>query len=211
MKSKITTILVLLTLLFSCTVSKNAPLFKDFGETKKDSCVLYIVRGSSMLGAAVPWSVIIKKFNEKNGKFEKDFQFNGIWQNSYTPLVFKSNTLYSINFGATIVMFSGTPNSESIFKLTGFKTQTASIKGNSMMKSDDQSHFFLKKEQCYEFSNAIKDVDSYTNLSVKKNLLDAEFEILIPQKNSGLHDELRTLRLSGKRSKEVYDTFNKTF
>ncbi|MBP1631530.1 MAG: hypothetical protein H6Q15_2423, partial [Bacteroidetes bacterium] len=55
MKSKIITILVLSVLLFSCTVSRNAPVFKDYGEVGKDKCILYIVRGSSFYGGAVPW------------------------------------------------------------------------------------------------------------------------------------------------------------
>lgn len=211
MKSKITTILVLSILLFSCTVSRNAPLFKDYGEVKKDQCVLYVVRGSSFYGGAVPWAVIIKKYNENIGKFENDFQVNGVSQNSYTPLVLKSNTLYSITFGSTIVMFSGTPNSQSIFKLTGLKAKTAAIKGNSLMRSDNQSVFFLKKEQIYEWANSIKQAESYTNLGAKKSFLDAEFEILVPQKYSSLYEELQTLKMSGESSSYVDPTLNRNF
>ncbi len=211
MKSKISTILFSLVLLLSCTVSRNAPLFNNYGEVDKDSCVLYIVRGSSIYGGAVPWSVIIKKHNQSNGKFVNDFQIDGVYQNSYTPLVLKSNTLYTISFGSTIVMFSGTPNSQSIFKLTGIKNQTAVIKGNSIMRSDDQYVFNFKKEQIYEWDNTIKQAESYTNLSAKKSLLDAEFEILVPQKNSPLYDELQTLRISGKRALSVVPTLNRNF
>lgn len=211
MKSKILTTLVLSILLFSCTVSRNAPIFKDYGDVEKDKCVLYIIRGSSFYGGAVPWAVIIKKYNQNNGKFENDFQINGVYQKSYTPLVLKSNTLYTISVGSTIVMFSGTPNSQSIFKITGLKEQTAAIKGNSLMRSDDQSVFFFKKELIYEWANSIKQTESYTNLSAKKSLLDAEFEILVPQKYSSLFEELRTLRISGERSTYVDRTLNRNF
>jgi len=211
MKSKIITILVLSVLLFSCTVSRNAPVFKDYGEVGKDKCILYIVRGSSFYGGAVPWAVIIKKHNQNSGKFENDFQINGVYQNSYTPLALKSNTLYTISLGSTIVMFSGTPNSQSIFKLTGLKDQTAVIKGNSLMRSGNQSVFFFKKEQISEWANTIKQAESYTNLSAKKSLLDAEFEILVPQKYSSLYEELKTLRISGESSSYVDRTLNRNF
>lgn len=211
MKSKITTILVISVLLFSCTVSRNAPIFKNYGEVQKDKCILYIVRGSSFYGGAVPWAVIIKKYNQNNGKFENDFQINGVYQNSYTPLVLKSNSLYTISVGSTIVMFSGTPNSQSIFKIAGLKDQKAAIKGNSLMRSDDQSVFFFKKEQIYEWANTIKQTESYTNLGAKKSLLDAEFDILVPQKYSSLYEELQTLRISGESSSYVDRTFNRNF
>jgi hypothetical protein len=208
---KIITPLVVTILLFSCTVSRNAPIFKEYGDVKKEKCVLYLVRGSSFYGGAVPWAVIIKKFNPNSGKFENDFQINGVYQKSYTPLVLKSNTLYTISVGSTIVMFSGTPASQSIFKISGLKEQTAVIKGNSLMRSDDQSVFYFKKEQLYEWANTIKQAESYTNLSAKKSLLDAEFEILVPQKYSSLYEELRTLRMSGESSLYVDRTFNRNF
>lgn len=211
MKSKITTVLVFSILLFSCTVSKNAPIFKDYGEVENDKCVLYIARGSNMYGGAVPWSVIIKKYNMNTGKFENDFQIDGVYLKSYTPIILKSKTLYSITFGSTIVLFSGTPNSQSIFKLTGFKTQTAAIKGNSLMRSNSESGFFFKKEQLKDWTNAIAQSESFINISVKKSLLDAEFEILVPQKNSLLYSELQTLRISGKQALSVSQTLNRDF
>ena len=211
MKSKILTITFSLALLLSCTVSRNAPLFKDYGDVDKESCLLYVVRGSSMYGSAVPWSLIVKKQNQYNEKFVNDFQIDGIYQKSYTPIVLKANTLYTISFGSTIVMFSGTPNSQSIYKLSGFKVQTAVIKGNSLMRSDNQSVFYFKEEQINEWANTIKQAESYTNLSAKKSLLDAKFEILVPQKNSPLYDELKTLRISGKRALSVVPTLNKHF
>lgn len=211
MKSKILVILFSLALLFSCTVSRNAPLFKDFGDVDNENCLLYVIRGSSLYGSAVPWSLIVKKQNQYNGKFVNDYQIDGIYQKSYTPIVLKSNTLYTISFGSTIVMFSGTPNSQSIYKLSGFKVQTAVIKGNSLMRSGDQLVFYFKEEQINEWANTIKQAESYTNLSAKKSLLDAEFEILVPQKNSPLYNELKTLRISGKRALSVVPTLNKHF
>lgn len=211
MKSKISTILFSLVLLISCSVSKNAPIFKDYGEVDKDSCVLYIVRGTNIYGGAVPWSVIIKKYNMNTGKFENDFQFNGIYQQSYTPLLLKSNTLYSISFGNNILLFSGTTNSQSIFKLAGLKAQTETIKGNSLGCIGTNAGFPFKKEQIKEWANAITQAESYPNISVKKSLLDAEFEILVPQKNSPLYNELQILRISGKRSSYVDQTLNRNF
>ncbi len=211
MKSKISTILFSLVLLLSCTVSKNAPFFIDYGEVDKDSCVLYIARGTNMYGGAVPWGVIIKKYNMNSGKFENDFQINGIYQQSYTPLVLKSNALYSITFGSKILLFSGTTNSQSIFKLAGLKAQIEAIKGNSLGCIGTDSGFRFKKEQIKEWANAIAQTESYPNISIKKSLLDAEFEILVPQKNSSLYEELQTLRISGKRSSYVDPTFNRNF
>jgi len=211
MKSKISTILFSFVLFLSCTVSRNAPLFKDYGEVNKDSCILYIVRGSSMYGGAVPWSVIIKKYNMNTGKFENDFQISDIYQQSYTPLVLKSNILYSISFGANILLFSGTTNSQSIFKIAGLKAQTETIKGNSLGCLGTDSGFPFKKEQIKEWANAITQAESYTNISVKKSLLDAEFEILVPQKSSPLYIELQTLRISGERALSVDATFNRNF
>lgn len=211
MKSKISTILFSLVLLLSCTVSRNAPLFKDYGEVDKNSCVLYIVRGSNMYGGAVPWSVIIKKYNMNTGKFENDFQINDIYQQSYTPLLLKSNALYSITFGSNILLFSGTANSQSIFKLAGLKAKTEAITGNSLGCIGTNSGFPFKKEQIKEWANAITQAESYPTISVKKSLLDAEFEILVPQKNFPLYNELQTLRISGKRSSYVDQTFNRNF
>lgn len=211
MKSKISTILFSLVLLLSCTVSRNAPLFKDYGEVDKDSCVLYIARGTNIYGGAVPWAAIIKKYNMNTGKFENDFQINGIYQLSYTPLVLKSNALYSITFGTNILLFSGTTNSQSIFKLAGLKGQIEAIKGNSLGCIGTDSGFPFKKEQIKEWANAITQTESYTNISVKKSLLDAEFEILVPQRNSSLYSELQTLKISGKRSSYVDPTFNRNF
>jgi len=211
MKSKISTILFSLVLLLSCTVSKNAPFFIDYGEVDKDSCVLYIARGTNMYGGAVPWAVIIKKYNMNSGKFENDFQINGIYQESYTPLVLKSNALYSITFGSNILLFSGTTNSQSIFKLAGLKAQIEAIKGNSLGCIGTDSGFRFKKEQIKEWASAITQTESYPNISIKKSLLDAEFEILVPQKNSSLYEELHTLRISGKRSSYVDPTFNRNF
>jgi hypothetical protein len=211
MKSKIPTILFSLVLLLSCTVSKNAPFFKDYGEVNSDSCVLYIARGTSIYGGAVPWSVIIKKYNMNTGKFENDFQIGGIYQESYTPLLLKSKALYSITFGSNILLFSGIPNSQSIYKLTGMKTQIEAIKGNSLGCIGTNSGFHFKKEQIKEWANALTQAESYLNISVKKSLLDAEFEILVPQKNSPLYNELQTLRISGKRSSYVDQTLNRNF
>lgn len=211
MKSKISTILFSLILLLSCTVSRNAPLFIDYGEVDKDSCILYIARGTNMYGGAVPWAVIIKKYNMNTGKFENDFQINGIYQQSYTPLVLKSNALYSITFGANILLFSGTTNSQSIFKIAGLKAQTETIKGNSLACIGSDYGFPFKKEQIKEWANAITQAESYPTISVKKSLLDAEFEILVPQKNSPLYNELQTLRISGKCSSYVDPTFNRNF
>lgn len=198
MKSKITTILVLSMLLTSCIVSKNAPLFKDYGEVDNNHCVLYIIRGSSMYGSAVPWSVMIKRYDLLTRKFEYGLQIDKVYQKSYTPILLSSNTLYSITFGSTTFLFSGTPNSQSIFKLTGFKTQTAAIKGNSLIRSNSESGFNFNNEQINDWAIAIKKKVSYTNLSVKKSLLDAEFEILVPQNNSLLFREIKTLRISGE-------------
>lgn len=211
MKSKISTILFSLVLLLSCSVSKNAPLFINYGEVDKDSCVLYIARGTNMYGGAVPWATIVKKYNMNSGKFENDFQINGIYQQSYTPLVLKSNALYSITFGSNILLFSGTTNSQSIFKLTGLKAQIETIKGNSLGCIGTDSGFPFKKEQIKEWASVISQTESYPNISIKKSLLDAEFEILVPQKISLLYEELQTLRISGERSSYVDPTFNRNF
>jgi hypothetical protein len=211
MKSKISIILFSLVLLLSCTVSKNAPIFKDYGEVNKDSCVLYIVRGTNIYGSAVPWSLFIKKYNINSGKFEDEYQMYGIYQNTYTPLVLKSNALYSITFGSNILLFSGIPNSQSIYKLAGLKGQIEAIKRNSIGCIGTETGFPFKKEQIKEWAKAITQTESFTNISIKKSLLDAEFEILVPQRSSALYSELQTLRISGKRSAYINATYNKNY
>ena len=91
------------------------------------------------------------------------------------------------------------------------KAQTESTKGNSLGCIGTSSGFPFKKEQIKEWANAIIQVESYPNISVKKSLLDAKFKILVPQKNSLLYDELQTLRISGKRSSYVDQTLNRNF
>lgn len=211
MKSKIIAFLLLPVMLFSCTVSRNAPIFKEYGEVDKDSCVLYIARGTNMYGGAVPWVVIVKKYNLNSGKFENHFQINDVYQKSYTPLVLKANALYSITFGSTILLFSGTTNSQTIFKLAGLKAQIEAIKGNSLGCIGTNSGFPFKKEQLKEWATVISQTESYPTISIKKSLLDAEFEILVPQKTSSLYKELQTLRISGNRSSYVDPTFNRNF
>ena len=209
MKKRIITVLVLNVLLFSCTVSRNAPMFKDYGKIENDKCLLYVVRGTSFVGAAVPWSVIVKELNIETGKFEKSFEVNGVLQKSYKPILLKANTFYSIDFGTTTFLFSGTVGSESIFKLKGLKTNTAAIKGNSLIRSNSESGFRFKIEQIIKWAKAVKNAESYTNITEKKSLLDSEFEILVPDNNSLLYNELQTLRLSedyeSKQMKSIED------
>ncbi len=168
----------------------------------EDECVVYVYRLRSIVGGAVKWPVTTKIFSEDSGKFieSQDFKHGKLNKKEYKAIRLKANTFYWLSIGNDFhsVLFAGTNGSETIIQTKGVKSETAAIKGEALIRTNSESGFKIRKGNFKSWSEAIKNVDSFSSLRVNDELTAYGFEILEANPESKLYEVLKSMSKAKK-------------
>lgn len=192
---------LLLNVLFMMVITTivSGQKFTTYEDVGEDECVVYVYRLKSMVGGAVKWPVSTMRFNEESGKFMKGqaVEYGKLNKKEYKALRLKANTFYWIAIGeGHSVLFAGTKGSETIIQTKGVKSATTTIKGEALTRTNSESGFKITEGDFKTWSNAIKNVDSFTNLNLSNDLMEYGFQILKSNSNSDLYKELKNMKKS---------------
>ena len=172
---------------------------EDIGENE---CVVYVYRLRSIVGGAVKWPVTTKIFSEDSGGFIKsqNFKHGKLNKKEYKAIRLKANTFYWLSIGKDFhsVLFAGTNGSETIIQTKGVKSKTAAIKGEALVRTNSESGFKIREGNFKSWSEATKDVDSFSSLSINDELTSYGFEILEANPESKLYEELKSMSKAKK-------------